>query len=312
MHNEVAFPLHAARGAAYLTAPNIAARHAFSTRLGGVSTGVLESLNLSVRRGDTPENVRENWRRLGAAAGLDLTRGVYAQQVHSAEVRIAHAADAQPPELEPRFACDGFVTNEPGVPLAVFMADCLPALLHDPAAGVIGAVHCGWRGSVADILAIAKERGEAPMVVICDGVTDPYNLGAIIRCAECCGAHGLVIPKRRAAGLTPLVTKASAGAIEHLAIAKVPNIAAAVEELKEAGVWVYAAEAGGSSLWKTDFSGACAIVMGSEGDGVSQVVRKACDGIVSIPIYGQVNSFNVSTAAAVILAEVARQQHKEG
>ena len=91
--------------------------------------------------------------------------------------------------------------------------------------------------SVADILAIAKERGEAPMVVICDGVTDPYNLGAIIRCAECCGAHGLVIPKRRAAGLTPLVTKASAGAIEHLAIAKVPNIAAAVEELKEAGVW---------------------------------------------------------------------------
>ena len=126
MHNEVSFPLHAERGAAYLTAPNIAARHAFSTRLGGVSTGVLESLNLSVRRGDTPENVRENWRRLGAAAGL-----------------------------EPRFTCDGFVTNEPGVPLAVFMADCLPALLHDPVAGVIGAVHCGWRGSVADILGAA-------------------------------------------------------------------------------------------------------------------------------------------------------------
>lgn len=155
MHNEVSFPLHAERGAAYLTAPNIAASHAFSTRLGGVSTGVLESLNLSVRRGDTPENVRENWRRLGAAAGLDLTRAVYAQQVHSAEVRIAHAADAQPPELEPRFTCDGFVTNEPGVPLAVFMADCLPALLHDPVAGVIGAVHCGWRGSVADILGAA-------------------------------------------------------------------------------------------------------------------------------------------------------------
>ena len=155
MHNEVSFPLHAACGAAYLTAPNIAARHAVSTRLGGVSTGVLESLNLSVRRGDTPENVRENWRRLGAAAGLDLTRAVYARQVHSADVRIAHAADAQPSEMEPRFTCDGFVTNEPGVPLAVFMADCLPALLHDPAAGVIGAVHCGWRGSVADILGAA-------------------------------------------------------------------------------------------------------------------------------------------------------------
>ena len=155
MYAEITFPLHAQRGAAYLTAPNIPARHAFSTRLGGVSTGVLESLNLSVRRGDTPENVRENWRRLGAAAGLDLTRAVYAKQVHSADVRIAHAADAQPPEMEPRFTCDGFVTNEPDVPLAVFMADCLPALLHDPAAGVIGAVHCGWRGSVADILGAA-------------------------------------------------------------------------------------------------------------------------------------------------------------
>lgn len=165
--------------------------------------------------------------------------------------------------------------------------------------------------TVADILEIAQERNEAPLIVICDGVTDPYNLGAIIRCAECCGAHGLVIPKRRASGLTPLVTKASAGAIEHLAIAKVANIAATVEELKEAGVWVYAAEAGGASLWKTDFGGACAIVMGSEGDGVSQIVKKACDGIVSIPIYGRVNSFNVSTAAAVILAEVARQHHRE-
>ena len=164
--------------------------------------------------------------------------------------------------------------------------------------------------SVADILAIAKERGEAPLVVICDGVTDPYNLGAIIRCAECCGAHGLIIPKRRAVGLTPLVTKASAGAIEHLAVAKVANITAAIEELKEAGVWVYAAEAGGESLWRADLRGACAIVMGSEGDGVSQVVKKACDGILSIPIYGQVNSFNVSTAAAVILAEAARQQHE--
>ena len=161
MHNEISFPLHAACGAAYLTAPNIAARHAFSTRLGGVSTGVLESLNLSVRRGDTPENVRENWRRLGAAAGLDLTRAVYARQVHSADVRIAHAADAQPPEMEPRFTCDGFVTNEPGVPLAVFMADCLPALLYEPAAGVIGAVHCGWRGAaVAQMCALGAHPAD--------------------------------------------------------------------------------------------------------------------------------------------------------
>lgn len=164
--------------------------------------------------------------------------------------------------------------------------------------------------SVEDILELAKERNEAPLIVICDGVTDPYNLGAIIRCAECCGAHGLIIPKRRAAGLTPLVTKASAGAVEHLAIAKVSNIASTVEALKEAGVWVYAAEAGGESLYRTDFTGPCAIVMGSEGNGVSQLVTKLCDGTVSIPMYGKVNSFNVSTAAAILLAEVARQHHK--
>ena len=164
--------------------------------------------------------------------------------------------------------------------------------------------------SVEDLLEIARERGEAPLLVICDGVTDPYNLGAIIRCAECCGAHGLIIPKRRAVGLTPLVTKASAGAIEHLAVAKVSNIASTVEMLKEQGVWVYAAEAGGESLYRTDFTGPCAIVMGSEGEGVSQLVRKLCDGTVSIPMYGKVNSFNVSTAAAILLAEVARQHHK--
>lgn len=166
--------------------------------------------------------------------------------------------------------------------------------------------------TVEDILKLAKDRGEAPLIVLCDGVTDPYNLGAIIRCAECCGAHGLIIPKRRATGLTPLVSKASAGAIEHLAIAKVANIASAVERLKKEGIWVYAAEAGGTSLYETDFSGPCAIVMGSEGAGVSQLVRKTCDAVVSIPIYGRVNSFNVSTAAAILLAEAARKHRKQG
>ena len=162
---------------------------------------------------------------------------------------------------------------------------------------------------VEDILAIAKERGEAPLIVVCDGITDPYNLGAIIRCAECCGAHGLIIPKRRASGLTPLVTKASAGAIEHLAIAKVANIASTVELLKKHGVWTYAAEAGGSSVYETDLSGPCAIVLGSEGNGVSKLVQKTCDAVISIPMYGKVNSFNVSTAAAILLAEAAKQHH---
>ncbi len=165
--------------------------------------------------------------------------------------------------------------------------------------------------TVEDILQIAADRGEAPLLVICDGITDPYNLGAIIRSAECCGAHGVIIPKRRAVGLTPLVTKASAGAIEHMAIAKVTNIAATVESLKKAGVWTFAAEAGGTPLHQTDFTGPCAIIMGSEGDGVSQLVQKTCDAIVSIPMYGEVNSFNVSAAAAILLCEASRQHHKE-
>lgn len=164
---------------------------------------------------------------------------------------------------------------------------------------------------VEDILAIAEERGEAPLIVISDGITDPYNLGSLIRCAEGVGAHGLIIPKRRASGLTPLVSKASAGAIEHLAVAKVANIAQTLEELKERGIWVYSAEAGGVPYYETDFGGGCAIVFGSEGDGVSHLVKEKSDFIVSIPMYGHVNSFNVSTAASVILAEASRQ-HRQG
>lgn len=165
--------------------------------------------------------------------------------------------------------------------------------------------------SVEDIIEIARERGEAPLIVISDGITDPYNLGALIRCAEGVGAHGLIIPKRRASGLTPLVSKASAGAIEHLAVAKVSNIAQTIEELKEQNIWVYAAEAGGKAYYETDFKGGCAIVFGSEGEGVSQLVKERSDFIVSIPMYGHVNSFNVSTAAAVILAEASKQHRQK-
>ena len=180
-----------------------------------------------------------------------------------------------------------------------------------PHQGVIAMVAQKEYCSVEDILAIAEERGEKPFIVIADGITDPYNLGALIRCAEGCGAHGLIIPRRRAVGLTALVAKSSAGAMEHLAVAKVANIHQTVLDLQKAGIWVYAAEAGGSAHYDTNFSGPCALVMGSEGDGVSRVVKDACDGIVSIPMYGHVNSFNVSTAAAVILAEIARQHNKK-
>lgn len=161
--------------------------------------------------------------------------------------------------------------------------------------------------SVEDILNIAKERNEAPLIVIADGITDPYNLGALIRCAEGAGAHGIIIPKRRSTGLTPLVSKSSAGAIEHMAIAKVSNIANTILSLKEEGIWVFAAEAGGKPYYETDFKGPCALVFGSEGNGVSKIVIDNCDVLTSIPMYGKVNSFNVSTAASVILCEAARQ-----
>ena len=181
-----------------------------------------------------------------------------------------------------------------------------------PHQGVIAMVAQKDYCSVEDILALAKERGESPLIVIADGITDPYNLGALIRCAEGVGAHGLIIPRRRAVGLTALVAKSSAGAMEHLAVAKVSNIAATVKALRQAGIWCYAAEAGGKPHYETDLTGPCALVFGSEGDGVSRVVRQACDGVISIPMYGKVNSFNVSTAAAVVLCEAARQQHSKG
>lgn len=201
---------------------------------------------------------------------------------------------------------------ERGIPVVETERRKLDSLAeHAPHQGIIALAAEKEYCSLEDILAIAAKRGEKPLIVVADGIADPYNLGAVIRCAEGCGAHGLVIPKRHAAGLSPVVSKASAGAIEHLAVAKVPNIAAAIETLKKEGVWIYAAEAGAADFRETDMNRAVAIVLGSEGEGVSEVVRKKCDYTVSIPMYGRVNSFNVSTAAAVLLCEAARQQRQE-
>ena len=200
---------------------------------------------------------------------------------------------------------------EKGIPVVEVDKSKLDAMAgFVPHQGVIAMVAQKEYSTVEEILAIANERGEAPLIVIADGITDPYNLGALIRCAEGVGAHGLIIPRRRAVGLTALVAKSSAGAMEHLAVAKVSNIASTIRSLKEAGVWVYAAEAGGKPYYENDFRGPCALVFGSEGNGVSHIVKELCDGIVSIPMYGHVNSFNVSTAAAVVLAEASRQ-HRE-
>ena len=163
--------------------------------------------------------------------------------------------------------------------------------------------------SVEDILAIAQERGEAPFVIVCDEISDGHNLGAIIRSAECAGAHGVIIPKRRSAGLTAVVDKASAGAAEHMAIARVPNIPAVLKELKGQGLWVYGTAADGQSdLWHTDFSGPLALVIGSEGDGMGRLVAESCDFIVSLPMKGQVSSLNASAAAAITMYEILRQR----
>ena len=163
--------------------------------------------------------------------------------------------------------------------------------------------------SVEDLLQRAAEKGEPPFLVMCDEISDPHNLGAIIRTAECVGAHGVIIPKRRSAGLTAVVDKASAGAAEHLPIARVPNLSAAIDTLKKAGVWVYGAAAEGSSpLWKTDLTGSICLVIGSEGDGISRLVREHCDVLVSIPMKGEISSLNASAAAAVLMYEALRQR----
>ncbi len=163
--------------------------------------------------------------------------------------------------------------------------------------------------SVDDIFKNAAEKGEQPFIIVCDEISDPHNLGAIIRSAECAGVHGLIIPKRRSAGLTAIVDKASAGAAEHALIARVPNIPAAIKELKDRGVWVYGTAAEGSSdLWHTDFTGALALVIGSEGDGMGRLVAENCDFIVRLPMKGHLGSLNASAAAAITMYEVLRQR----
>lgn len=163
--------------------------------------------------------------------------------------------------------------------------------------------------AVEDILRAAEERGEPPFVVVCDEISDPQNLGAIIRSAECAGAHGLILPKRRSAGLTAIVDKASAGAAEHARIARVPNIPAVLRQLKERGLWIYGTAADGSApLWRTDLTGPLALVIGSEGDGMGRLVSECCDFILSLPMKGRISSLNASAAAAVTMYEVLRQR----
>ena len=163
--------------------------------------------------------------------------------------------------------------------------------------------------SVEDILADAAAKNEPPLIVVCDEISDPHNLGAIIRTAYCAGAHGVIIPKRRSAGLTSVVAKTSAGAVSHMKVARVPNIPSLLKELKKQGVWVFGTAADGATgLYDADLKGAAAIVIGSEGDGMTRLAAENCDFLVSIPMKGELNSLNASASAAILLYEAVRQR----
>lgn len=160
--------------------------------------------------------------------------------------------------------------------------------------------------TVEDIFEYAKEKDEPPFIIVLDEIEDPHNLGAIIRTAECAGVHGVIVPKRRSAGLSYTVGKASAGAVEYMRVARVTNIASTIDDLKQRGVWVYGADMDGQDYTGCDLSGACAIVIGNEGKGISRLVRQKCDVIVSLPMKGKINSLNASVAAGILMYHAAK------
>ncbi len=175
--------------------------------------------------------------------------------------------------------------------------------------GVIAQAAVHAYSTIDDMLQLAQERGEQPLLILCDELTDPHNLGAIIRTAECAGAHGVIIPKRRNVGLTAVVGKASAGAVEYMPVARVSNLAQTIESLKKQGIWVYGTAADGSStLYQADLKGPTAIVIGSEGTGMSRLVSESCDVLVRIPMKGRISSLNASNAASILPYEAVRQR----
>ena len=175
--------------------------------------------------------------------------------------------------------------------------------------GIIALAAAHDYATVDQMLEEAAARGESPLLIICDELTDPHNLGAIMRSAECAGAHGVIIPKRRSVGLNATVAKASAGAVEYMKVARVTNLNQTIKELKEKGVWIFGTAAEGSvPMYKADLTGPAAIVIGNEGEGLSQLVRKNCDMLVNIPMKGQISSLNASAAASILLYEAVRQR----
>jgi len=175
--------------------------------------------------------------------------------------------------------------------------------------GVIAFSACAEYSTIKDILDIARQKNEEPLIVLCDEISDPHNLGAVIRTCEAAGAHGVIIPKRRSAGLSATVAKVSSGAVYHTAVARVTNMTSAIAELKKAGIWVFGASVHGETpLWRADFKGPSAIVVGSEGSGISRLVGEKCDFKVSIPMFGKIASLNASVSASILVYEAVRQR----
>ena len=180
--------------------------------------------------------------------------------------------------------------------------------------GVAAVGACGEYVQIEDILAVSAEKNTKPFIIICDEIQDPHNLGAIIRTAETSGADGIIIPKRRSAGLNATVFKTSAGAASYVPVARVSNLAPAIDKLKENGVWIYGTDMSGNDYCDTDFSGGCAIVIGSEGFGISRLIKEKCDFMIKLPMLGKINSLNASVAAGIFMYEILRQRRssKEG
>ena len=195
-----------------------------------------------------------------------------------------------------------------GIPVKEVDSRRLDALAGPHHQGIVAVAACKEYASLDDLFALAQERGEPPFFVVCDELEDPHNLGAVVRTAEAAGAHGVIIPKRRSAGLTSTVYKASAGAVEYLPVARVANMAETLKELKKRGLWIYGLDMDGETWCEADLTGAAALVVGSEGRGISRLVKEQCDFVLSLPMRGRINSLNASVACGLLLYEAARQR----
>lgn len=202
--------------------------------------------------------------------------------------------------------------REAGIPVKEADPRKLEAMAGPHHQGILAVAACKEYATLDDLFSLAAERGEQPLFVVCDELEDPHNLGAILRTAEAVGAHGVIVPKRRSAGLTSTVYKASAGAVEYVPVARVANIADALRELKRRGVWVYGLDMDGEAYDRVDLCGAAALVVGAEGNGIGRLVRSECDVVVSLPMHGHIQSLNASVACGVLLYEAARQRAGKG